>query len=59
VAVGISLGTTEALVEKDPARATEPAVAKHTPHIFGKRRLPPSDDDNRRVPAVPAYLDRG
>ncbi|MFF9788348.1 hypothetical protein [Streptomyces nigrescens] len=22
-------------------------------------RLPPSDDDNRRVPAVPAYLDRG
>lgn len=38
---------------------TERAVAKHTSHIFAKLQLPPSDDDNRRVPAVPAYLDRG
>lgn len=55
----MSLGTTEALVEKGPARAAERAVTKHTSRIFGKRRLPPSDDGNRRVPAVPAYLDRG
>ncbi|MEU1814120.1 response regulator transcription factor [Streptomyces roseifaciens] len=40
-------------------RVTERAVAKHTSNIFGKLGLPPSDDDNRRVLAVPAYLDRG
>lgn len=37
---------------------TERAVAKHTSNIFGKLDLPVSDDDNRRVLAVLAYLDR-
>ena len=37
---------------------TERAVAKHTANIFTKLNLPPSDDDNRRVLAVIAYLDR-
>ena len=37
---------------------TERAVAKHTSNIFMKLDLPPSDDDNRRVLAVLAYLDR-
>ena len=37
---------------------TERAVAKHTANIFQKLNLPPSDDDNRRVLAVLAYLDR-
>lgn len=36
---------------------TERAVAKHTANIFGKLGLAPSDDDNRRVLAVLAYLD--
>jgi hypothetical protein len=35
---------------------TERAVAKHTASIFGKLDLLPSDDDNRRVLAVLAYL---
>jgi DNA-binding NarL/FixJ family response regulator len=35
---------------------TERAVAKHTSNIFGKLDLAPSDDDNRRVLAVLAYL---
>jgi DNA-binding NarL/FixJ family response regulator len=37
---------------------TERAVAKHTASIFVKLRLQPSDDDNRRVLAVLAYLGR-
>ncbi|MFB9520812.1 MULTISPECIES: response regulator transcription factor [Streptomyces] len=37
---------------------TERAVAKHTSNIFGKLDLTVSDDDNRRVLAVLAYLDR-
>ena len=37
---------------------TERAVAKHTSNIFAKLNLPPSDDDNRRVLAVLAYLNR-
>ena len=35
---------------------TERAVAKHTASIFLKLDLQPSDDDNRRVRAVLAYL---
>jgi DNA-binding NarL/FixJ family response regulator len=37
---------------------TERAVAKHTANIFAKLDLSPSDDDNRRVRAVLAYLNR-
>jgi DNA-binding NarL/FixJ family response regulator len=36
---------------------TEKAVSKHAAGIFGKLDLAPSDDDNRRVLAVLAYLD--
>ncbi|WP_433175409.1 LuxR C-terminal-related transcriptional regulator [Actinoallomurus sp. CA-150999] len=35
---------------------TERAVAKHTSNIFAKLDLVPSDDDNRRVLAVLAFL---
>ncbi|MER6914215.1 response regulator transcription factor [Streptomyces sp. NPDC000594] len=37
---------------------TERAVAKHTSNIFTKLGLEVSDDDNRRVLAVLAYLDK-
>ena len=35
---------------------TERAISKYTSNIFAKLGLPPSDDDNRRVLAVIAYL---
>lgn len=35
---------------------SESAVAKHTANIFAKLDLSASDDDNRRVLAVLAYL---
>jgi DNA-binding NarL/FixJ family response regulator len=37
---------------------TERAIAKHTSTIFTKLDLQPSDDDNRRMLAVLAYLGR-
>ncbi len=37
---------------------SESAVAKHTASIFGKLRIGPSPDDNRRVLAVLAHLKR-
>ncbi|KAA2259499.1 response regulator transcription factor [Solihabitans fulvus] len=37
---------------------SESAVAKHTASIFAKLRIAPSNDDNRRVLAVLAYLRR-
>lgn len=35
---------------------TEKAISKHINNIFTKLAMPPSDDDNRRVLAVLAYL---
>ncbi|MEV4838545.1 response regulator transcription factor [Nonomuraea sp. NPDC049486] len=37
-------------------RVTDKAIGKHTNNIFAKLGLPPSDDHNRRVMAVLAYL---
>ncbi|MEV5539276.1 response regulator transcription factor [Saccharopolyspora shandongensis] len=37
--------------------ATGKAIGKHTNNIFAKLGLPPSDDHNRRVMAVLAYLE--
>jgi DNA-binding NarL/FixJ family response regulator len=38
---------------------TERAVEKHVASILGKLRLPPSEDDHRRVLAVLAWLNSG
>ncbi|WP_272932962.1 hypothetical protein [Streptomyces sp. M2CJ-2] len=38
---------------------TERAIDEHTANIFAKPGLEVSDDDNRRVLAVLAYLDQG
>jgi len=35
---------------------SEKAISKHIANIFMKLDLPPSEDDNRRVMAVLAYL---
>src|SRR5712691_1580471 len=40
-------------------RITQKAVSKHAAGIFGQLDLAPSDDDNRRVLAVLAYLGSG
>jgi DNA-binding NarL/FixJ family response regulator len=37
-------------------RITEKAVSKHINNIFTKLKMPPSDDNNRRVLAVLTYL---
>ena len=37
-------------------RITEKAISKHINNILAKLDMPPSDDDNRRVLAVLAYL---
>lgn len=39
--------------------STEKALSKHLNSILAKRDLPPSDDHNRRVRAVLAYLNAG
>lgn len=38
-------------------QVTDKAIGKHTANIFAKLGLPPSDDHNRRVMAVLAYLE--
>ena len=54
-----ALGTGLAGVERRLAalQARGQAVSKHAAGIFGKLDLKPSDDNNRRVLAVLAYLD--
>ena len=59
----VCLATARSVTTSLPAIAgslvvTERAVAKHTANIFVKLGLEVSDDDNRRVLAVLAYLDR-
>ena len=63
-ALGARVGVLEAPASPLAAIAgqlvvTERAIAKHTSNIFTKLDLEVSDDDNRRVLAVLAYLDQG
>jgi DNA-binding NarL/FixJ family response regulator len=51
----IAEGRTNAAIARSLVITTK-AVSKHIAHIFDKLGLPPSDDDNRRVLAVLAYL---
>jgi len=52
----IAEGRTNAAIARSLVITTK-AVSKHIAHIFDKLGLPPSDDNNRRVLAVLAYLD--
>ena len=49
-------GKTNAAIAK-AMFVTEKAVAKNVNSLFGKLRLTPSEDDNRRVIAVLQYLE--
>jgi DNA-binding NarL/FixJ family response regulator len=51
----IAEGRTNAAVARSLVITTK-AVSKHIAHIFDKLGLPPSDDNNRRVLAVLAFL---
>ena len=51
----IGQGRSNAEIAEDPC-ISELTVKSHIGRIFVKLDLPPSDDDNRRVRAVLAYL---
>jgi len=55
VLASMAEGRSNAVIANNPS-VTEKAISKHINNIFSKLGLPPSDDDNRRVLAVLAYL---